>query len=83
MVHNRRGAFGVPATWSGLNTGAVQLLFTVTLLLGSVSLVATVGGEPKTIAMVALAGSVVVLLGLALVQFSEYLRTTGRFSPEN
>lgn len=76
MVCNEQNAFTVPSTWRELNTSAVALLFTVTLLIMSVSFVSMASGDPKTMALVALTGITVVLLGMCLVRLSEYLRTT-------
>jgi len=46
-----------------LNASAVELLFAVTLLIGSASLVSMASGDPETMALVALTGITVVLLG--------------------
>ncbi|WP_090622857.1 hypothetical protein [Natrinema salaciae] len=76
MAYNQQSVFGVPSTWEELNANAIELLFTVTLLIGAASFVLMAGGDPETMALVALTGVTVVLLGTALVRFSEYLRTT-------
>ncbi|MCU4799945.1 hypothetical protein OB920_06135 [Halobacteria archaeon HArc-gm2] len=75
MVYNRQSA-NVPSTWGQLNASAVELLFAVALLIGSASLVSMASGDPETMALVALTGITVVLLGLSLVRLSEYLRRT-------
>jgi len=60
-----------------LNASAVELLFAVTLLIGSASLVSMASGDPETMALVALTGiTVVLLLRMGLLRLSEYLRTT-------
>ncbi len=74
MRYNQQSGFGLPSTWVGLNARAIELLFTTTLLLGSVSLLAMASGEPETMAMVALTGVAIVVLGATLVRLSEHLR---------
>ncbi|MFC4986324.1 hypothetical protein [Saliphagus infecundisoli] len=76
MVHSQQRRSGVPSTWGELNSSAVELLFAVTLLLGSVSVAVMASGDPELMAVVALSGVTVVLFGMALVRLSEYLRTT-------
>jgi hypothetical protein len=75
MAYNRQSAC-VSSTWGQLNASAVELLFAVTLLIGSASLVSMASGDPETMALVALTGITVVLLGMGLLRLSEYLRTT-------
>lgn len=74
MRSNRRGESGLGSTWLELNGRAVALLLAVATLLGSASLLAMASGEPETMALVALTGIAVVLLGTALVRLSERLR---------
>ncbi|SDR20172.1 hypothetical protein [Natronobacterium texcoconense] len=76
MRYNQQSTFGLPSTWLELNVRAEALLFTVTLLIGSVSLLAVASGEPETMALVALTGLAVVVLGTTLVRLSERLRTS-------
>lgn len=78
MNSTQKSEFSLPSTWLELNGRTVDLLFAVTVLLGSVSLLAMASGEPETMALVALTGIAVVLLGTALVRISEHLRTNGR-----
>ena len=63
------------STWLGLNARALDLLFAVTLLLGTASALAMASGEPETMALVAVTGLVVVGLGTAALRLSEGLRT--------
>lgn len=77
MSSNQQSEFSLPSTWLELNGRTVDLLLAVTILLGSVSLLAMAGGEPETMALVALTGIAVVFLGTVLVRVSEHLRTTG------
>ncbi|MCO8267098.1 hypothetical protein ACOZ4B_19365 [Haloferax prahovense] len=76
MAYNQQSAFGIPSTWEELNADVIAFLFTATLLIGAASFALMAGGDPETMAVVALTGVAVVLLGTALVRFSEYLRTT-------
>lgn len=76
MNRTRRSRFGRSSTWLELNVTALDLLLAVTLLFGSASLLAMASGDPETIALVALAGAVVVLLGTAVIRLSDRLRTT-------
>ncbi|MFC6824572.1 hypothetical protein [Halopelagius fulvigenes] len=75
MSYNRRSEFGLPSRWLELNSSAIELLFAVTVVLGSMSLFALASGDPETTAFIALTGIAVVLLGTALVRLSEHLRT--------
>ncbi|ELZ70408.1 hypothetical protein C5B91_06325 [Haloferax sp. Atlit-10N] len=75
MAYNQQSAFGIPSTWEELNADVTAFLFTVTLLIGAASLALMAGGDPETMAVVALTGVAVVLLGTALVRLSENLRT--------
>lgn len=77
MNYNQQSGFSLPSTWLELNVTALDFLLAVTLLLGSVSIFATATGEPETMALVALAGITVVLLGITFVRLSEHLRTDG------
>lgn len=75
MSYTVQSRIRVPSTWLELNGSAIALLLTATALLGTASLVAMAIGEPETMALVALAGMTVVLLGTAAVRLSESLRT--------
>ena len=79
MTYSQQGTV-VPSTWGELNASAVELFFAVTLLIGAVSFVSMASGDPETMALVALTGITVVLLGVGVIRLSEYLRTTGRSS---
>jgi hypothetical protein len=57
-----------------LNARVLDLLFAVTLLLATASLLAMAGGEPETMALVAVTGIIVVGLGTAALRLSENLR---------
>ncbi|CQR49915.1 hypothetical protein [Haloferax massiliensis] len=76
MAYNQQSAFGIPSTWEELNADVIACLFTVTLLIGTLSLASMAGGDPETMVAVAVTGVAVVLLGTALIRLSEYLRTT-------
>ena len=75
MGYNQKSGFSLPSTWLGLNARATELLFTMTLLIGSISLVAMASGDPETMALVALTGVAVVVLGATFIRLSERLRT--------
>ncbi len=76
MVPTQQRRSGIPSTLDELNVSSVELLFTVTLLIGSVSVAVIASGDPELMAVVALSGVTVVLFGMALVRLSEYSRTT-------
>ncbi|WP_227133863.1 hypothetical protein [Halorubellus salinus] len=77
MAYSQQNRFALPSTWLELNDTAVELLFAVSLLIGSASLFAMASGDPEMMALVALTGLTVIFLGTALVRSSEYLRTNG------
>jgi len=52
--------------WSRPTLRAVELLVTATVLFGSLSMAATALGDPELVALLALAGCGLALLGLAL-----------------
>ncbi len=75
MRNNLQSGFTLPSTWLAVNYRAIDLLFTMTLLIGTVSLLAMASGDPETMALVALTGVAVVVLGATLLRLSEHLRT--------
>lgn len=77
MSYNQQSGFSLPSTWLELNVIALDFLLAVTLFLGSVSIFTIASGEPETMALVALAGITVILLGMTFVRLSEHLRTDG------
>lgn len=78
--HQQRG-FSLPSTWLELNVTTLDYLIAVTVFLGAVSLFSAVSGEPETMALVAVAGITVVLLGTTFIRLSEHLRTNGMSLP--
>lgn len=72
----RQSRFGRSSTWLELNVTALDLLLAVTMLVGSASLLAMASGDPETMALVALAGVALVLVGTAAIRLSERVRTT-------
>jgi hypothetical protein len=77
VKYSCQSGFSRSTTWLELNVTAVNALLTVTLLLGTASILATGAGKPETVALLVLAGIAVVLVGMALVRLSEHLRTDG------
>jgi xanthosine utilization system XapX-like protein len=77
MAYSQQNAFALPSTWLELNDTAVELLFAVSLVVGSASLLAMASGDPEVMALVALTGFTVLLVGTTLVRLSEHLRTNG------
>jgi hypothetical protein len=75
VSYTRKNAISAPSTWLELNATAVELLLAVTLFIGSASLLAMASGDPEPMALVALTGIAVVVIGTALLRFSERLRT--------
>ncbi len=75
MEYYQKSGFSLPSTWLGLNTRATELLFAMALLIGSISLLAMASGDPETMALVALTGVAVVVLGATLIRLSEHIRT--------
>ncbi len=73
-LHTR--GVGRPASWLDLNVAAGEVLLAVTVLFGSLSLLAMASGDPETMALVALAGLSIGLIGLTALRLSEHLRTT-------
>ena len=78
MTYSHRNEPLIPSSaWSKLNTTTVELVFAVTLLIATGSLVAFSTGDPELIALFAFAGLAVLFLGVAMVRLSGYLKING------
>lgn len=77
MRSHQKSGFNLPSTWLELNVTTLDYLLAVTVFLGTVSLFSAVSGEPETMALVAVAGITVVVLGTTFVRLSEHFRTEG------
>lgn len=80
-MNNQQSGSSLPTTWLELNVTTLDYLRAVTVFLGAVSLYSAVSGEPETMALVAVAGITVAVLGTTFVRLSEHLRTNGMSLP--
>ncbi|MDJ1431538.1 hypothetical protein [Halostagnicola sp. A-GB9-2] len=78
MVHHQRTERLVPSSaWFNVRCVTLELLLTLSLLAGAVSLLALSTGNPETIAMVAFASVTVLVTGIAVIRLLDRLESRG------